>query len=882
MALTKEVMLKILATDSDAQEKLDAIAAKADELRADNPELIARINTAEASAKLSVFRDQLKEAAGSADEVSVALNELSAAQSGQADTLARLNELQADETASAADVSAALDANSAAYWRVADAQTALQAAYEKTALAASEASDAQLAAGAKATEAGAAEDESAGMMAGAAEKFRLSGMAMLGVGVAIGAIGYESIKSAVSFQRSMEMISTQAGVPQKALAALKTGVLQLAGQVGESPTSLAAALYHIESSFQSMGITGSKALSLLRIAAEGAQVGGADLVDTTNALDATIVAGIPGIRSFGQAMGVINAVVGSGDMTMEDLTQAMGSGAIAVAKTYGQNIYQVGAALAVFGDNNIRGAKAATDLRMAWQAVMAPIAAGIPVLNSIGLSQEQLANTMEHHGLSMAIGEFIDHLKASKVPMSEWGQLETEIFGKKAGVGIGILVSQYDRLLSKFPDMEKGAKGFGSAWDRTKATVAVELDQLKGTFETLMITIGDKVLPVAESFLKFLADHSSVVLKVAAAVGVLVGALAVLTLAEKAVDAVGMLVDAGPVLLAVAAVAALGIGLYELYKHFKTVRDVVADAGHALSATWKAAMMAAGAITKWFADGPLVYLKAQTASLTAWWKQNGAEIDKIWHATWAVISVVAKVYIDMTKVEIKVFMDILKSVFEAGWDVISRIVKMNWDVMATLISTTIHVIEDVISAVLDVIQGKWSAAGHELMAATSTAFHGIVRIIETIVSNFGGLLVSAGGALIHGLISGIDGAVGGLLSTVSNLGGMVSHAFGAVLKIFSPSKVFRDHGHMIVEGLRLGIEDYAPQVMSAAQHLAAGLSGAVSAGQYRGGAGAGAVPQLQVTIDISGGDSELTRWLRNRIRIEGGDPRIISKKVKFA
>ena len=373
MALTKEVMLKILASDSDAQAKLDAIAAKADELREDNPELIARINTAEASAKLSVFRDELKEAAATADDVSAALSELSAAQSDQADTLARLNELQADETASSADVSAALDANTAAYWRVADAQSALQAAYEKTAIAASEAGDAQLGAGAKARDAGAAEDESAGMMAGAAEKFRLSSMAMLGIGVAIGAIGYESIKSAISFQRSMEMISTQAGVPQKALARLQAGVLALAGQVGESPASLAAALYHVESSFASVGITGSKALALLKTAAEGAQVGGADLMDATNALDATIASGVGGIHSYSQAMGALNAIVGSGDMTMEDLAQAMGTGVIAVAKSFGQSIYQVGAALALFGDNNIRGAKAATDLRMAWQAMQAPL-----------------------------------------------------------------------------------------------------------------------------------------------------------------------------------------------------------------------------------------------------------------------------------------------------------------------------------------------------------------------------------------------------------------------------------------------------------------------------------------------------------------------------
>ena len=79
-------------------------------------------------------------------------------------------------------------------------------------------------------------------------------------------------------------------------------------------------------------------------------------------------------------MGALNAIVGSGDMTMQDLADAMGTGVMAVAKSYGQTIDQVGAALAMFGDNNIRGAKAATDLRMAWQAIQAPLKTGIAVL----------------------------------------------------------------------------------------------------------------------------------------------------------------------------------------------------------------------------------------------------------------------------------------------------------------------------------------------------------------------------------------------------------------------------------------------------------------------------------------------------------------------
>ena len=887
MALTKEVMLKILASDGDAQAKLDAIAAKADELRADNPELVARIDTAEASAKLSVFRDELKDAAATADEMAAALDEYSSAAAEATDTAARLAAVQADDTASAEDYSAALDANSAAALRALDAQMRLIAAEERSAAAAQEAGDAQVEGGLKTRDAGDESEESAGKMAGAWDAAKLGSTVMLGLAAAIGVTGYESIKMAATFQRSMEMISTQAGVPQKALAALKTGVLQLAGQVGESPNSLAAALYHIESSFASVGITGPKALSLLKTAAEGAQVGGANLVDVTNALDATIASGVGGVKNYSQAMGALNAIVGSGDMTMEDLANAMGTGVMAVAKSFGQNIDQVGAALALFGDNNIRGAKAATQLRMAWQFMQTPLTTAGPALKSIGLTMTQLGHTMEHQGMSVAIQEFVNHLKASKVPMSDWGQLETEIFGKKAGVGIGIMVDQLDRLKSKFPDIEKGADGFTSAWARTKATVSVELDQLKATFDSLMITIGDKVLPVAESFLKLLVDHSGVALKIAAGFGILVGALGLFTATTKIAGAAAALLDveldANPIGLVVVAIAALVVGLVELYKHFKSVRDVVADAGHLMSDAWTGAMKAAGAITKWFADGPLAYVKTQIGVFSAWWQKNGAEIEKIWHAAWEVIGVYVRVVGGLIETYVKVWMDVLTAVFKASWDIISGVVKTAWDVIGTVISTTIHVVLDVISAVLDIIQGKWSAAGQQLMNATSTAFHGIVRIIEEIVSGFGSLLVSAGAALIHGLISGVEGAVGGLMSTISNLGHDVSSAFGAVLKMASPSKVFREHGHMIVEGLRLGILDGAPQVLSEVEHLGAGLSGAVAGGQYRGGGAGGVNLTLEFHVP-PGGILPPDFWpqFQNGIRAKGGDPRIVTKKVAFA
>src|SRR5260221_7888116 len=127
-------------------------------------------------------------------------------------------------------------------------------------------------------------------------------------------------------------------------------------------------MYHVESNCESIGIRGPKALKLVKIAAEGAAVGGADLTDVTNALTAVVASGIKGVHSFAGAMGVLNKIVGVGDMSMQDLADAFGTGVLASVKGFGVTIKDAGAALAVFGDNNIRGAHAGTQLRMAVMA----------------------------------------------------------------------------------------------------------------------------------------------------------------------------------------------------------------------------------------------------------------------------------------------------------------------------------------------------------------------------------------------------------------------------------------------------------------------------------------------------------------------------------
>ncbi|MFD5818114.1 phage tail tape measure protein [Streptomyces sp. NPDC127038] len=363
--------------------------------------------------------------------------------------------------------------------------------------------------------------------------------ALAGVGLA--AFGYESVKMAAKFDASMTQLHTQAGVSQNKIAGLKQGVLALAGKVGQDPDSLAESLYHVESNFESTGISGKKALSLVETAAKGATLGHADLVDVTNALTAAVASGIPGVQNFDKAMGVLNATVGTGDMKMQDLASAFGSGMVATVAGFGLNIQDVGAALAVFGDNNIRGANAGTQLRMSVQALAHPVATAGEALKRLGLTQDTLKNDMQKGGLKLAMEDLVGRMKKAGISAKEQGGVITDAFGKKAGSGLNILVREFEKLESKYPAGIAGANKFGGAWATTQKTFAFQMKALQAGFDALAITVGTKLMPPLQSVVGVMLAHKGATVAVAGALAGLLTVTVAVSAAMKAAAAATML-----------------------------------------------------------------------------------------------------------------------------------------------------------------------------------------------------------------------------------------------------------------------------------------------------------------------------------------------------
>lgn len=348
---------------------------------------------------------------------------------------------------------------------------------------------------------------------------RAVGLAFAAVSVGIVAFGAEAAKQATTFQSNMELIRTQAGATQAEVTAMSSAVLGLAPETGTGPEELAAALYHLESA----GFRGEVALNALRIAAEGAKVGHANLEDVTNTLDAVLVAGGKDATNLAGAMGQLNAIVGAGDMRMQDLADAMGTGILAAAHTFGLSLKDIGGALATMGDNNIRGADAATKLRMAISLMGAPSGAAVKALKSIGIGATELNQDMQKLGLTGALTDLknhLDHLSfatvvkqsgesaayvkahwASVLKSVEALDISRAFGGGKSSTAIQLLLQQLDRLKSKTGEIGGAVGSFAADWAATEATTAVQGQKVAASFDSITLAIGTALLPAVNSLL---------------------------------------------------------------------------------------------------------------------------------------------------------------------------------------------------------------------------------------------------------------------------------------------------------------------------------------------------------------------------------------------
>lgn len=275
------------------------------------------------------------------------------------------------------------------------------------------------------------------------------------------------------------------------------------------------------------------------------------------------------------------------------------------------------------------------------------------------------------------------------------------------------------------------------------------------------------------------------------------------------------------VLLVAILTGPVGLAVAELVKHWRTVEHDVtafvnAVAGF-IASHWKV-------ILAWLVDpvGMAVF------EIRAHWKQIEQAFSAGWHA---VASFLAGLRHDIASAFDAVRHDIaafaawlpgaVARAFEAAWrdavaaaDALVRDARSAWDSLVSVTSSAI-------SAVL-------------------SFFQRLPGQVLSFLARLPGDMLTAGRNIIDGLIHGIESAAADIPSIMSGLASDVASYFTDPLKIFSPSRVFFEHGQNIVQGAIDGVRSKSPDLLAAVHDLATGVGGTGSA--LAGGAVAAAGP----------------------------------------
>lgn len=424
-------------------------------------------------------------------------------------------------------------------------------------------------------------------------------VAMAGLAIGVAAVGFESVKLAASFDQTMELIHTQDQAAQSTVEALKGKVLDLAGAVGQSPGSLAEALYHIASVLGPAvmdTVQGqAQAMDILTQSAKLASLGMANLDDVTYALSGVMSVGMKDVHNATDAVALMNATVGMGDMRMQDLARAIGTGILPAFKTAGLSFNDFAASMATLTDNSVPADEAATRLRMTVALLTAPSGEAAKALEAIGLSQidasnaltdrdaelaqfgitvSQLASDLQQpNGLLVAVKDLKSHLEGLSAPAAA-AVIEKAFGGGKTSGAIQTLLDESDRLQSKYDQLgttTDRAKKFDEAWADQKKQFSQQWNELKDRVEAYGIKLGNFLIPKIQSAIGWMSQHKDIVKILAIIIGtVLVVAIIAYTVA-MASAAIATLAATWPILLAIAVIALLVIGIYELVKHWDTV-----------------------------------------------------------------------------------------------------------------------------------------------------------------------------------------------------------------------------------------------------------------------------------------------------------------------
>jgi len=443
-----------------------------------------------------------------------------------------------------------------------------------------------------------------------------SGMGKLGAAATIayaaaatGAVLFakQSVESAAAYNRAFTQIDALTNATTEQIGVMNDTVMNLAKETAQSPVELAHAMYFLASA----GLDVSQQMTAIDAVARGMAIGLGDAGDlariTANALN---VFGDNGLQAA-DVMDVLTAAIREGTAEPNEFADALGR-VLPIADQAGISFAEVAASLATMSNAGLDVNEGVTALRAILQSLVAPTAQTEAAFAKVGVTVDQVVDSMGEQGLISTLRMLSDAAKENTDSTGEYNQTMRHIIPNIRGLA-GALNLTHQQAMKVDEIFRQVAASTGDAAEAFRTTAQSDAFRIQKALNDISIAgqqLASAVLPAVATGLGFVADNADQLL------GILIAfaGVKIVNTVMNAIAASSVAAAAGETALGAATVATTDALAAEGTVAMTTSQELMALQARNLAAAGSNAALAA---SSGMASGAMKLLNSSTASLLA-------------------------------------------------------------------------------------------------------------------------------------------------------------------------------------------------------------------------------------------------------------------------
>jgi TP901 family phage tail tape measure protein len=429
--------------------------------------------------------------------VEAAQAKMAAATREQAAAEEELLSVQRQTAAGEIDAAEAADKQAAALARLQKAEREAAVASKELGTAEKAQADTAAAAAARTDTAAASQGRFSGAVAKGGAVMSAASKLAVGAGVAVAAIGYESVKAATSFQTLTTQLVTTAGEAPSALKQVQNGILQISTTTATSANDLAKSMYIVEAAGYNAAHGG---LDVLKAATEGARLENSDFKTVANGVTDILKDYHLGANQAANVTSQLVVAVGHGKANFQQFSSAL-SNILPLGAAVHLKFNDLAGVLAEMTSHGVTAQRASQNMANALRSLEAPSGTMVKEFKQVGITSQDVQQHLSTQGLGGTLQWLSGIAKdnASRLGQTYPGALRA-LMGTAAGLNVALMTTgenskDVNTGIAAIGKASADSKGNVQGFSDVQQTLGFKMDQAKQAIHNTGIAIGMGLLP---------------------------------------------------------------------------------------------------------------------------------------------------------------------------------------------------------------------------------------------------------------------------------------------------------------------------------------------------------------------------------------------------